>query len=58
MNIFFYLIYLHKEQEKREVPKIKNEEFKHKVKHNKSFERKIIAVEKISKKEAVKKWDF
>ena len=26
MNIFFYLIYLHKEQEKREVPKIKNEE--------------------------------
>lgn len=25
--------------------------FKHKVKHNKSFERKIIAVEKISKKE-------
>lgn len=28
--------------------------FKHKVKHNKSFKRKIIAVEKISKKEAVK----
>ena len=28
--------------------------FKHKVKHNKSFERKIIAVKKISKKEAIK----
>lgn len=28
--------------------------FKHKVKHNKFFERKIIAVEKISKKEALK----
>lgn len=28
--------------------------FKHGVKHNKSFERKIIAVEKISKKEAMK----